>query len=425
MTDTDPPAAKKLSTGQIWVLVAAAVPMVAFGVLGGAGTYSNIITVFHRSATALGVVAGGEGATLVLALVMVGLTMLGQSVPAAVRIGLWALPMVASGTGVAVARSATEAVVYAMTPMAMCVSAEGLGLLARRIVIYSTGVDMEARRRNAATVQKLAVQRALAAGHPEERARKKARKKVWRIAKKVGVGDTDLGATLVEVQRTRMTQGADTALESMFAPAVTAPGTPALPPGTCRDGDGTAGVTPAALERGADTATVTAPAHRNAPGTGGGTGAAWGVTQVNRPGGTAAVAPGGTLPVKGHTPGTGSCVTNTDAPEEASHGARAETLAGLAAVAGVPTPVTGVQLSDTQLAVVLRHMRHGEDPPRSYRQAVGCFRDEGFVGSEKRLRKTWGALMSEEEEATADTRDEGQEDEDSEQDDDAQEPHRP
>ncbi|MDF4254624.1 hypothetical protein [Streptomyces sp. WMMB303] len=424
MTDTTGPAPveRTLTRGQSALLVCATLPMVAFGALGGWGTYTNITSVFHRGATAIGVVAAGEGATLVLALVMVVLTMFGQSAPAPVRIGLWTLPAIASAVGAAVAPTLTERVVFAVTPMAMCVAAEGIGLLARRLVIYRTGVDMEAQRRNAKVVQQIAVQRALATNHPEEEARKDAELKSWKLAKKVGQGDDGLGGNLISVQRERMTDGADTALADMFASAATGSGTPALPSGAERDGHGTAGVTPAALERGADTATVTAPAHRHTPGTGGGTGAARGVTQTEGPSGTVAVTPGGTPPVTGHTPGG---VTDTDPSGEASHGARAETLAGLAAVAGVPTPVTGAQLGDTQLAVVLRHMRHGEDPPRSYRQAVACFREEGFVGSEKRLRKTWGALMSEEEEATTEARHDGQEDEDSEQDDDAQEPHRP
>ena len=90
---------KKLTGGQIAVLTAATIPMIGAGGLGAWGTYTNITSVFHRSATALGVVAAGEGATLVLALVLVGLTMLGQASPLAVRAGLWLLPATASVTG--------------------------------------------------------------------------------------------------------------------------------------------------------------------------------------------------------------------------------------------------------------------------------------------------------------------------------------
>jgi hypothetical protein len=69
-----------------------------------------------RSGTALGIVAAGEGATLVLALVMVGLTMLGQSAPAAVRLGLWGAPVAAAVVGVSLADGVAEAVVYGITP---------------------------------------------------------------------------------------------------------------------------------------------------------------------------------------------------------------------------------------------------------------------------------------------------------------------
>ncbi|MEU6339909.1 conjugal transfer protein [Streptomyces sp. NPDC046977] len=210
----------KLTRGQIAVLTCAAIPMIAFGALGGVGTYANITSVFHRSATALGVVAAGEGTTLVLALVAVGLVMLGQSVPAPVRMGLWVLPMLAAGTGAAVAQTTTEAVVFAVTPMAMTVSAEGLGLLARRIVVHRTGVDAEAQRRNAETVQRLAYHQARAANHPDKGARKRSQKAAWRLAKRVGVGDAELGANLVQVQRDRLREGADAALASMFGGSV-------------------------------------------------------------------------------------------------------------------------------------------------------------------------------------------------------------
>ncbi|WP_226487589.1 hypothetical protein [Streptomyces parvulus] len=73
------------------------------------------------------------------------------------------------------------------------------------------------------------------------------------------------------------------------------------------------------------------------------------------------------------------------------------TLEQLATVTGVPTPEPGEQLTDEQLDVVLRHLRYRDEPPLSYRQAVATFREDGFVGSEKRVRRSWGALMSKEE----------------------------
>ncbi|MET9815217.1 MULTISPECIES: hypothetical protein [unclassified Streptomyces] len=345
------PPERSLSRGQALVLGAAAVPMVAFGGLGAVGTYSNITSVFHRSATALGVVAAGEGATLVLALVLVGLTMLGQSSPTAVRVGLWTLPAVASLTGAAVAKSVTEAVVFAVTPMAMCVSAEGMGLLARRIVVYRTGTDAEAQRRNAAVMQRLAYHRARAANHPDEKARKDSELESWKLAKKVGAGDALLGAHLVDVQRERMTAGADAALAGMFALPVTgsAPGVTTDPEPRAVDVADDEVVTPPVTDEGMQ---VTAPLE--------------------------------TVPAPSVTPVT--------APVEPP-----VTLGEIAAVAAVPTPQPGEPLTDDQLVVVLRHLRYTEDPPLSYRQAVAAFREGGFVGGEQRVRKAWGSLMSHEE----------------------------
>ncbi|MFJ4783253.1 hypothetical protein [Streptomyces sp. NPDC088794] len=345
------PPERALSWGQVLVLGAAALPMVGFGGLGAWGTYSNITSVFHRSATALGVVAAGEGATLVLALTLVGLTMLGQSSPAAVRLGLWTLPALASVTGAVIAPTGTESVVFAFTPMAMCVAAEGMGLLARRIVVFRTGVDAEAQRRNAAVMQHLAYHRARAANHPNQDARKASELESWKLAKKVGTGDALLGAHLVDVQRERMTAGADAALAGMFALPVTPPVTAVTPTpqppalaATTEDS-----VTPPVTEEG---------------------------TQVTPL--LPAVPPPRVTPV---TPPVEPPVT----------------LKELAAIAGVPTPALGEPLTDAQLVVVLRHLRYLDDPPLSYRQAVAAFREAGFVGGEQRVRKAWGSLMSHEE----------------------------
>lgn len=70
------------------------------------------------------------------------------------------------------------------------------------------------------------------------------------------------------------------------------------------------------------------------------------------------------------------------------------TLADVAAVAGVETPVPGEPLSDEQIAVVLRHLRYSDAPPLSYRQASAVFRLSGFKGSQERVRKVWGQLAS-------------------------------
>ncbi|WP_406327338.1 hypothetical protein OG784_31965 [Streptomyces sp. NBC_01617] len=80
----------------------------------------------------------------------------------------------------------------------------------------------------------------------------------------------------------------------------------------------------------------------------------------------------------------------------AQRAARAAALADLAVVAGVPVPEAGEPLTDGQLDVVLRHLRYVDDPPQSYRQARDSFRDSGYVGSEERVRRAWGALMAKE-----------------------------
>ncbi|MCB5170496.1 conjugal transfer protein, partial [Streptomyces bambusae] len=117
--------------------------MLATGVAGGYGTYSNVQAVYGVG-TAAGAVAAGEGATAVLALVLLGLTMLGQSSPLAVRAGLWLLPAAASAMAAVAAPDAGRTVVYALTPMGMTAAAEGMAFLARRIVVHTDGRDAEA-----------------------------------------------------------------------------------------------------------------------------------------------------------------------------------------------------------------------------------------------------------------------------------------
>ncbi|MET9385352.1 conjugal transfer protein [Streptomyces sp. NPDC002928] len=212
---TAPTARRPLSRAQKIVLTAAFVPMVATGVAGGAGTFSNISSAYG-SGTALGAVAAGEGATAVLALVLLGLTMLGQSSPHTVRLGLWALPAAASVMAATAGTDAGHTVIYAVTPMGMCVSAEGAAFLARRIVVHTSGRDAEAERRSAAVVQSLAYHRARAANHPNKGARKRSDRASWRLARQVGSGDMELGSRLLDVQRERVTTGADAALGAMF-----------------------------------------------------------------------------------------------------------------------------------------------------------------------------------------------------------------
>ncbi|MFD3935698.1 hypothetical protein ACFWSF_08465 [Streptomyces sp. NPDC058611] len=351
------PGGRTLTRPQKIVLTAAFVPMLATGAAGGAGTFSNIKGAYG-SGTALGAVAAGEGATAVLALVLLGLTMLGQASPPVVRIGLWLLPAAAAVMAAMAADGAGRTVIYAVTPMGMCVAAEGMAFLARRIVVHTDGRDAEAEHKAAGVVRSLAYHRARAANHPDKRTRKRSERTSWRLARRIGNGDASLGSRLLDVQRERVTDGADAALADMFGAAVT-------------------------VERDAVTAPVT-PALPPAP----------------EPHALAAVEPHEGEAVTGDRDGEDTQVTlpRPTAEEGAVTAAVTPvTLAEVAAVTGVPTPHPAEALSDEQLVVVLRHLRYSADPPLSYRQAVTAFRDAGFVGGEQRVRRAWGALMSQEE----------------------------
>jgi hypothetical protein len=208
----------ELTNGKKVILAAATIPMIAVGIAGGVGTFNNI-SGKYGSGTAVGALAAGEGATAVAALLLLVTTMLGQSAPAIIRIALWALPAAAAVMGATAANGTGEAIVYSLTPMAITAAAEGVAFLSRRVVVHRTGVDMEVQRRNAETVQRLAYHRARAVNHPDKRTRERSERASWRLAKRVGVGDTELGAQLVEVQRDRLTEGADASLLSMFTVA--------------------------------------------------------------------------------------------------------------------------------------------------------------------------------------------------------------
>lgn len=214
---------RSLTKVQKVVLTAAFVPMLATGIAGGVGTFSNISRAYGEG-TAVGAVSAGEGATAVLALVLLGLTMLGQSSPWIIRAGLWTLPAAASAMAATAADDPGRTVIYAVTPMGMCVSAEGMAFLARRIVVHQDGRDAEAEAKAATVVRALAYHQARAANHPDARIKKASARRSWKLARKVGMGDASLGGRLLDIQRDRVTGGADAALAAMFS--VSAPHTP-------------------------------------------------------------------------------------------------------------------------------------------------------------------------------------------------------
>ena len=226
-TTVETPQLTKLTTIQRSLLIGTIVPILAVGVMGGIGTYTNLSAVYGEG-TARGALAAGEGATAVMAMILLITTALGQSAPRAVRIGLWMLPMAAAAMGATAASGIGQTIVYAITPMAITASAEGLAFLTRRVVVHQVGRDVEAQARAAAVLKDLAYYQAVAAGHPDEKERAKAVTKSWKLARKVGGGgDLSLAADLMVVQRERIGQSADIALERMFTPGLSAT-TPAL-----------------------------------------------------------------------------------------------------------------------------------------------------------------------------------------------------
>jgi hypothetical protein len=88
--------------------------------------------------------------------------------------------------------------------------------------------------------------------------------------------------------------------------------------------------------------------------------------------------------------------TDVTEPAEQTPVTDSMTLEDLARIDGVDLPQPGVTLSDEQLEVVLRWLRYGMEPPRSYRQAQEAFRRAGFKGGEHRVRRIWGEIETRE-----------------------------
>ncbi len=204
-------ATARMTRGQVAVLVLAAVPMAAVGIAGGIATYTNMDNVLHRGASALGLVAAGEGATLIAALVALAVTLMGQHTPPVVRIGMWLAPLIASATGVALAPTRTEAVVMGVTPLAMTAAGEGMAFVARRVVAYRTGVDLEAQRRNG-----LLLWHANRAANGGALGRRLSNRAVWRLTKAGAATDGQLSAQISEILRDRISAGADANLAAVF-----------------------------------------------------------------------------------------------------------------------------------------------------------------------------------------------------------------
>ena len=234
----------KLTWGQILVLALASAPMAAVGAAGAVATYVNMNRILGSGASAAGMVAAGEGATLICALVALAVTLMGQHTPAVVRLGMWLLPVVASVAGVAMASSTNEKIMMAVTPLAMTAAGEGVAFVARRVVAHRTGVDIEQQRRSG-----LLLWHANRAQNGGRFGSAVSRLAVWRLTKAFAETDAQLSVQLGEIQRYRIADGADANLAAVMAgparkqpkskataaPLAPAEAAPALPPAKPRE----------------------------------------------------------------------------------------------------------------------------------------------------------------------------------------------
>ena len=205
-----------MGKGQILVLVLACAPMAAVGVAGAVATFVNMNRILGSGASAAGMVAAGEGATLICALVALAVTLMGQHTPPVVRLGMWLLPLVAAVAGVAMASGTNERIMMAVTPMAMTAAGEGVAFVARRVVAHRTGTDIEQQRRSGLLLWH--ANRAQNGGWLGKRLSQAA---VWRLTKAFAETDGQLSVQLGEIQRYRIADGADANLAAVLAGPVT------------------------------------------------------------------------------------------------------------------------------------------------------------------------------------------------------------
>ncbi|GAA1198479.1 hypothetical protein F4556_007604 [Kitasatospora gansuensis] len=213
------PAHQGISTPARWVLGSIFVVMGGVGIAGAVATFFNMKSAFGSSGTAVGVVAAGEGATAVLGLTLVGLTLINRPYPSGLRLGLWLIPLAGSVTGGVVALAKDDyqhAMVNAVTPLAMTVAAEMAGYLARSIVVASTGVDAEADRLTGETLRRIEWHQARAQHHPSKWTRKRSAKAAWKLARTLGRNDVRLAQSLPNAYAERTASSAITALDSLY-----------------------------------------------------------------------------------------------------------------------------------------------------------------------------------------------------------------
>lgn len=231
-SESTPADRREMTELQLKTVKAIAAVMAIVGVAGAAGTFMNMSSVFGDG-TAVGIVAAAEGATLVLALTTIALTIIERPTPWGLHLGMVGIPAAAAVAGfVAAGDDVAKALVFALTQLAMVAAAEGGSLVARNVIVYTTGVDPNVRKRNADVAQRIYFHAAREQGHPSNGVRRRSERQKWRLMRYLGVGDDAIGEGLAKVQNVRVVEGTNDALKMMQpAPATPARKQPALPAG--------------------------------------------------------------------------------------------------------------------------------------------------------------------------------------------------
>lgn len=202
----------EMGWGQKFVLAITCAPMAAAGIAGGIASYYNFAGVLASKSNALSLVLAGEGVAFICALVALAVTLMGQHTPSVVRAGLWLIPLAASVAGGIVAPDTNTRVVMILSPLAMTAAGEGIALVARRIVAYRTGVDIEQQRRSGLLLWH--ANRSQNGGWLGKRLSKAA---VWRLTRQFAETDSQMSVQLGEVQRFRIAEGADANLTAALS----------------------------------------------------------------------------------------------------------------------------------------------------------------------------------------------------------------
>ncbi|MFG2919566.1 hypothetical protein ACGF0D_42705 [Kitasatospora sp. NPDC048298] len=337
------------------------VAMACVGTAGGWATYHNMKTALGKNSSdmALGLVAAGEGVVGLLGLSLIALTVIRRPYPLPLRLGLWAMPVVGAVIGVNLAHDDVHRIVYAATPLAMTAAAELAGHIARSIVVHRTGHDAEADRRTGDLLRRIEYHQARSQHHPDKKVRAKSAEQAWRLAERVGRGDSRLTTRLTASYTDRAGAPALAALDALYGRTPAEVGLRPLPaPEPVPAIAAAPQPTPALVQ-------VPAPARQSAPEP----------EPVPVPEARREEVPGQMLFEEADTdPGTAA-----DTADEVEEEAPQEQ----------PIPQPGVQLADIELDMVVLMIRSETNPPRSFREMETRFRELGYIGGADRLRAAW------------------------------------